>query len=302
VAARDQTDRPGGAAEHASKRLKLNGVARRASDVIGQIAAVMFTAADIDLITGPPAGRRRYLDIMISQTDPLYVRALQRYARILLQRNHLLRRIDEGQARAEELGFWDTELAREGARIMHIRRGTVQAAGVSAAEFHRRLSEGREELRIAYAPQTPLAEDEPLTVEAIESRLHAALARQRRREIATGATSVGPHRDDLRFELDGVPLGDFGSRAQQRTAALSLRLAEMAFLDAADKDPPLLLLDDILSELDDARRRAVLSLLHDVEQVFVTTAEPERFREAGLPLTAEFTVEAGRLSSCPAGG
>ena len=296
VVGRDEGKGPAGVVERGNKRLKVNGVPRRASDVIGQIAAVLFTATDIELITGPPAARRRYLDIMISQTDPIYVRALQRYARVLLQRNSLLRRIAEGDARPDELGFWDNELAREGARIMYVRRGTVQALCVSARAYHRRLSDGREELQLTYAPQTALPEDELSPVEQIEHRIHADLARMRRREIATGATVAGPHRDDLRFELNGVPIAAFGSRAQQRTAALSLRLAESAYLDAADKDPPILLLDDILSELDAARQQAVLSVLHDAEQVFVTTAEPERFRGAvDLSAAAAYAVEAGTL-------
>src|SRR5579884_614761 len=296
VVGRDEGRGPAGVVEHGSKRLKLNGVPRRASDVIGQIAAVLFTAADIALITGPPAGRRRYLDIMISQTDPMYVRALQRYARVLLQRNSLLRRIEEGGARPDELAFWDAELAREGALIMHVRQGTMQALCVAARDFHRRLSEG-EELQVSYAPQLSLPENEPVTVEELQSRLHAALLKLRRREIATGATSVGPHRDDLRFELNRVPLASFGSRAQQRTAALALRLAETAYLNAADRDPPILLLDDILSELDERRQQAVLQVLDGAEQVFVTTTEPERFRRDGaaLRVAAAYTVEAGVL-------
>src|SRR5262249_21639419 len=116
IAARDERRGAERVVEHTTKRLKVNGVPRRASDVLGQITAVLFTASDIDLITGPPAIRRRYLDITISQTDIAYVRALQRYQRVLLQRNHLLRRIAEGQARADELGFWDEEVIKSGAR------------------------------------------------------------------------------------------------------------------------------------------------------------------------------------------
>ncbi len=277
VAPRQENGQERRGANHASKRLKVNGVPRRASDVIGQIAAVLFTAGDIDLITGPPALRRRYLDITISQTDPLYVRALQRYQRVLLQRNSLLRRIDEGHARADELTYWDEQLVREGAQIMHTRQQTMAALEIAAREAHAALSGGQERLTIAYTPQTPLPEDVAPRLGEIEAGLRAGLHKQQRREIALGQTLVGPHRDDLQFSLDGVLVSAFGSRAQQRTAALALRLAETAFLTSADRDPPLLLLDDIFSELDESRRVAVLGALGGADQVFVTTAEPDRF-------------------------
>jgi DNA replication and repair protein RecF len=288
-----------GGSGHASKRLKVNGVARRASEVIGQITAVLFTASDIELITGPPAGRRRYLDITISQTDSAYVRALQRYARIVLQRNHLLRRIDEGQAKVDELGYWDDELVQAGAAIMHTRHRTMQALRISARDYHRRLSDGREELQITYTPQTPVPEETTPPVEELATRLRAALHRQRRREVAAGVTLAGPHRDDLGFELDGKPIAAYGSRAQQRTAALALRLAETAFLNVVNDDPPILLLDDILSELDEVRRGAVIGLLHGATQVFVTTAEPDRFA-AVADAAAVYQVHAGALSATTA--
>ncbi|HLZ72310.1 MAG TPA: DNA replication/repair protein RecF [Dehalococcoidia bacterium] len=282
-------------AGHASKRLKLNGVPRRASDVIGQIAAVLFTAADIDLITGPPALRRRYLDITISQTDPLYVRALQRYQRVLLQRNSLLRRIGEGQARSDELAYWDEQLVREGAQIVRTRRQTMAALEIAAREAHAALSGGRERLTIAYAPQTPLPDGPSPPLGEIEAGLRGGLHRQQRREIALGQTLIGPHRDDLQFSLDGVLVSAFGSRAQQRTAALALRLAETVFLTSAGRDPPLLLLDDIFSELDETRRSAVLDALGGAEQVFVTTAEPERFGAKFRRGAAVYEVCAGVL-------
>ncbi len=296
IVGRDDGSGPRGSTEHASKRLKVNGVPKRASEVIGQITAVLFTASDIELITGPPVSRRRYLDITISQTDGLYVRALQRYSRVLLQRNHLLRRIDEGQAGQEELDYWDEELIREGSQIMRARQLTMQALCVAARDYHRRLSDGREDLQITYAPQTALSEEGSSTVDEIAARLRAGLSRLRRREIANGATLAGPHRDDLLFTLDQMPISAYGSRAQQRTAALALRLAETAFLHAANNDPPILLLDDILSELDEERRRAVLPLLHDAQQVFVTTAEPDRFKAELLDVARVYTIEGGSLT------
>jgi len=301
IVGRDEATGPRGRVEHASKRLKVNGIPRRASEVIGQITAVLFTASDIELLTGPPVWRRRYLDITISQTDSVYVRSLQRYARIVLQRNHLLRRIDDGQARPEELAYWDAELVREGARIMHVRQVTVEAVCIAARDYHRRLSDGREDLQVTYAPQTPIPGDNSPSIEAIEARLRVALGPVRKGEIATGYTLVGPHRDDLHFTLDGVPIGAYGSRAQQRTAALALRLAESSFLNAVNHDPPILLLDDILSELDEERRHAVLGLLHDAQQVFVTSAEPDRFEAEFLERVTLLTVHGGVISRAMGG-
>jgi len=295
IAAKDGVSGNNGILEHASKRLKVNGVPRRSSDVIGQITSVLFTAADIDLITGPPSARRRYLDITISQTDGPYVRSLQRYARVLLQRNALLRRIDEGQARPDELGYWDEELVRDGAQITRVRHRTMQALCIAARDYHRRLSDRREDLQLSYAPQTPIPEEETPPAEEVALRLRTALQKQRRREIALGVTLVGPHRDELQFRLDGVSVASYGSRAQQRTAALALRLAETAFLTGANQDPPVLLLDDIFSELDQGRRRSVLALLGDAQQVFVTTAEPDRFEPELRGGVTVYEVHAGTL-------
>ena len=299
VAAREgaaATPAPPGGVERANKRLRVNGVPRRASEVIGQITAVLFTANDIDLITGAPALRRRYLDITIAQTDTVYIHAQQRYSRALLQRNSLLRRIAEGRASVEELAYWDGEIVREGARIMRARASTVATLSLAAREYAERLSERREQLAVAYAPQTPLPGGDLATEEAVEAALRQALTVSRRREVALGQTLIGPHRDDLRFALDGAPVSSFGSRAQQRTAALALRLAEAAYLAGANADPPILLLDDIFSELDAERRRAVLTLLPEAQQVFVTTAERGEAAAAAANGARAYEVEAGTLT------
>jgi DNA replication and repair protein RecF len=293
---------PPGGVERANKRLRVNGVPRRASEVIGQITAVLFTANDIDVITGAPALRRRYLDITIAQTDTSYIRAQQRYSRALLQRNSLLRRIDEGRAPAEELAYWDGEIVREGARIVRARALTVATLSLAARDYARRLSDDRELLDVTYAPQTPLPAGELPAEEAIETVLRSALAATRRREIALGQTLIGPHRDDLRFALDGAPVAAFGSRAQQRTAALALRLAEAAYLAGANADPPILLLDDIFSELDAERRRAVLALLPEAQQVFITTAERDEAATAAAAGAHVYEVQAGTLTPRADGG
>ncbi len=284
-------------AAHAAKRLRLNGLPRRASEVIGHILAVLFTVQDIDLLTGSPAGRRRYLDITVAQVDHAYLRALQRYQRVMQQRNVLLRRIEEGRARPEHLLPWNEELVVQGAAITLARAAAVAELDRHLGSVYASLSEGREALAVRYAPQ--LAEEcpggLPATPEELRNRFREALQRRQAREIAAGVSLVGPHRDDLRFEIGGRPAGSFGSRAQQRTAALALRLAEARFLRKRSGETPVLLLDDILSELDERRRAAVLHTLIDAEQALITTAELDRFSPAFLERAAVFRVAEGQV-------
>ncbi len=287
----------GEAAAHAAKRLRVNGLPRRASEVIGHILAVLFTAQDIDLLTGSPAGRRRYLDITVAQVDHAYLRALQRYQRVMQQRNVLLRRIEEGRARPEHLLPWNEELVVQGTVITLARAAAVAELDRQAREVYAVLSEGREELAVRYAPQ--LAEEcgggLPATPEELRNRFREAMQRRQAKEIAAGVSLVGPHRDDLRFEIGGRPAGSFGSRAQQRTVALALRLAEARFLRVRAGETPVLLLDDILSELDERRRLAVLHTLTDVEQALITTAELDRFSTAFLERAAVYRVAGGQV-------
>ncbi len=288
-----------GPRSHASKRLQVNGVPRRASDVVGQIAAVLFTAQDIELLTGAPALRRRYLDLTISQVNPLYLRALQRYSRIILQRNSLLRRIQEGDARSDQLTFWDQELTKEAAFIFATRAAALTWLAVSAAAAHARLSGGGEQLAIAYQPQLPPGLDAgvlTLPPAELQERLLAGLRVAQRRELAAGVSLVGPHRDDVLFTIDGAPAAAFGSRAQQRTAALALRLAETGYIEAEAGDTPILLLDDILSELDERRRVSVLEALGGCDQMLVTATEGERLGAGALASARRYRVHAGQVT------
>ena len=297
VVARREAANADGRTTHATKRLRVNGVPHRAVTVIGQVLSVFFTSLDIDLITGPPAGRRRYLDITLSQTDHAYLRALQRYNRVVQQRNSLLRQIEEGHAGADQLAPWDEELIAQGSLIVAARAAATAELSASAGEIQRRLSQGREHLAVRYQPR--LGGDGPGGIppdrEAIARELREALGRRRRREIAAGVSLVGPHRDDLLFELDGAPAATFGSRAQQRTVALALRLAEAGFLQQRSGEAPILLLDDILSELDERRRVAVLDTVADVEQALITTADLDRFSGSFLTKATIYSVNGGQI-------
>jgi DNA replication and repair protein RecF len=288
---------------HASKTVRVNGLARRLSDAVGQLAAVLFTAHDMEMVVGPPSLRRRYLDIAISQVDGAYLRALQRYAKVLLQRNHLLKRLQDGSARREELAFWDEQLVLEASAIVAARALAVSSLAPMAAVAHTDLSDGREELSLLYQPHLGATIDGKQAASLARPELAAAFAQELgrwcEREVRAGATILGPHRDDLLVQLDGVSAAAFASRAQQRTIALALRLAEARLLSKRRGDSPVLLLDDVLSELDARRRAAVLAAVADYEQVVITATDLDRFSPDFLGRAALFRVAAGSVEPMP---
>jgi len=281
----------------ASKKLRVNGVPRRSVDMVGQLTAVLFTTDDIELITGPPSGRRRYLDVTLSQLDPRYFRARQQYEKVVTQRNALLRRIQSGEAKQNELDFWDEELARDGALIMIERSKAADALAQHARAAHKRLSGGSEELSITYLPR--LEGWDAKRILKKQNDLPGAIVDAHRagrpRDIGSGLTLTGPQRDDLTFLLNGVAAASFASRGQQRTAALSLRLAEATFMADRKGDLPIVLLDDVLSELDEARRHAVLHSLGAWDQLIMTTADQDRFDIDLPPDTKTFRVKNGTI-------
>jgi DNA replication and repair protein RecF len=284
---------------HATKTVRVNGLARRLSEAVGQMAAVLFTAHDMEMVVGPPSLRRRYLDVAISQVDGAYLRALQRYAKVLLQRNHLLKRLQDGSARREELAFWDEQLVLEASAIVEARALAVSSLAPLSAAAHTDLSDGREKLTLVYQPHLGGTMDGDQAASLGRQELATALAQELgrwcEREVRAGTTILGPHRDDLLFQLDGVSAAAFASRAQQRTIALALRLAEARLLRDRRGDSPVLLLDDVLSELDERRRSAVLAAVADYEQVIITATDLDRFSPDFLARAALFRVEAGSV-------
>ena len=291
-------DGPGNAP--VSKRFKVNGLPRRAFDVIGLVTVVHFAPQDVDLVTGPPTNRRRYLDITIAQVDSRYVRALAHYGKVLLQRNHLLRRIRDRQARADQLAFWDGELVNSGAYVVLRRLETVARLARLGHDSHRDLAAQRELLEIGYRSTVPaggldLEADLDSRLEAVVEAFREALAPALPRELQLGTSIVGPHRDDLTFEVDGRDIGAYGSRGQQRTVALALKVAEGAFIREATGEWPILLLDDVMSELDEVRRAQVLGTVQPGQQVILTTTEPGSIDPAFLERARVLRVEAGAV-------
>ena len=254
------------------KDIRVNRLKRTAGELIGQVNAVLFSAADIELVQGPPSGRRRFLDILLSQADSLYLKALQRYHRIVQQRNQLLRLLREGRADGDELAFWDDELVREGAWITWRRHEAMRELIPACVRQHEDLSGPDETLEVEYRPSVPLAGD----IKEVEANYREGLAAASHRERARPVTAVGPHRDDFNLTIDGADMGIFASRGQARTLALTLRLAEAEFLTSVRGEGPVVLFDDALSEMDSSRRRRLLEKATRYEQVLITTTDLEQ--------------------------
>jgi DNA replication and repair protein RecF len=266
-----------------SKRIRVNGVARRASNALGAIRAVQFTTLDLDLLTGSSSVRRRFLDVAIGQLHRSHAANLSRYQRALSQRNALLKRISEGRSAESELVQWD-ELLEECARpIWQSRREAAQRLSDFAAARHLGLR----------SPDDP-AEMLSLTYSPADSQ---SLRESRRRDLARGSTSVGPHRDELLIDLDGRPAANFASRAQQRVAALSMRLAEADYLSSHSADSPILLLDDVFSELDPPRRSRTAEAVSALEQVILTTADPTLTPFEFSDLAASYSINDGVMQA-----
>lgn len=275
-----------------SKRIRVNGLPRRASDALGTVSAVLFTADDISIVLGAPAGRRRFLDILLSQLDSRSLRALQQYQQVLRQRNHLLRLVREGRARQDQLAVWDSQMAQHGGVIMGQRRRLVDGLHELAGGFYAEMAGGLETLDISYVPSVEHTDEDEAGL--TDLMLHQ-LEGFRKHEVEAGQSLVGPHRDEVRLLVAGVPLAPYGSRGQARSAALALRLAEARLLAKARGEEPILLLDDLFSELDPPRRRQVLEAAARAEQALITTADVAEVPEPHREGAALFLVTPGAV-------
>ena len=277
------------------KQVRLNGVAKRAIDLLGHLNVVLFLPEDIALVSGSPSLRRHYLDATLCQIDPHYCSALVRYNEVVTQRNALLRDLRERGGDPIQLAFWDGRLVENGAYLVSRRWEALLALDELAHGRHSELTDGTEQLHLRYVPSVEM--EEPADQEAVGAAFQAQVLALRSREIGAGVTLVGPHRDDLRFLIDGVDAGIYGSRGQQRTTALALKLAEVDLMKRETGEYPVLLLDDVLSELDEHRRHFLVHTLEDgVEQVIVTTTDLHTLPEAFLQRCHLWRLQMGRLS------
>jgi DNA replication and repair protein RecF len=283
------------------KHMRLNGVAKRAMDLLGQLTVVLFLPEDISLVSGSPGERRRHLDAMLCQIDPAYCRSLSRYNQVVTQRNALLRDLRERGGDQDQLTFWDDRLVKHGAAIVARRWDALLALDQLSSEIHAALTDGIERLHLQYVPSVETAGPEP--EQAIGAAFQEQLLSLRSREVPAGVTLVGPHRDEVRFVVNDADAGIYGSRGQQRTAALALKLAEVDLMRRETGQQPLLLLDDVLSELDARRRRFLVEWLSSEdgpEQAVITTTNLHALPQAFAHACQLWRVEMGQLSALDA--
>ena len=270
-----------------AKGIAVNMVpVRRAAELIGLGHFILFSPEDLSIIKYGPAGRRRFLDMELCQLDKVYVSALTSYNKVLEQRGKLLKTLSTDRRDMETLDVWDEQLVRHGSIIIRIRESFVQVLNEIIRPIHEKLSGGREHLIVRYE-------------KSVEADAYAsALKDGRQRDLYLCSTMTGPHRDDLVFLSDEVDLRHYGSQGQQRSAALSLKLAEIELVKKKAGDSPVLLLDDVLSELDAGRQQALLESIGDI-QTFITCTGIEEYVRSGFHIDKRFHVQGGHVQPEP---
>ncbi len=266
---------------------KEKGVVKKQSDFIGRLRSVVFSPETMEIITGSPRSRRKFLDILISQSDRHYLQTLVRYEKVRVERNSLLQRIRQGLAGDSELDFWDKELVTEGKTIIKSRTKTIKYLNTHLSDLYSKISGRTDRLDLDYNSNAIDCRAHVFTSPNLSlqrrgtdgSQQHhnecddfaEKLKSMRRREIPAGRTLIGPHRDDLTFNLNLCNMANFASRGEIRSAILALKIAELEFLSDGEKNQPLLLLDDIFSEFDRSRREHLCNLIEEYQTVITTT-------------------------------
>ncbi|MDR1066800.1 MAG: DNA replication/repair protein RecF [Clostridiales bacterium] len=247
-----------------AKRVLINGVQiNKMSELFGKLLAVMFSPEDLKLIKSGPAERRRFMDMELCQLSVSYCHDLQRYYRVLKQRNNLLRSVKYNPSAAETLFLWDRQIVEIGIEIIKKRRAFISDLSDAAAETHSRITNGTEKLKISYKPNVT------------EDDFEEKLKRNKDRDIFLAATASGVHKDDLSFEINGFNAKVYGSQGQQRTACLCAKLAEISVIKNQKKRSPVLLLDDVFSELDETRRRFLIKNIEGVQSIITSAGAVE---------------------------
>jgi DNA replication and repair protein RecF len=287
----------------------------RLMDMLGTLRVVLFLPEDVQLLTGSPANRRRYLDITLCQIDKVYCRTLSDYNKMLEQRNAVLRQIAEGTARQDVLPIFTERLVELGILIFSRRAKFIANIGQKTQRIHyEALTGGKESIKLHYLPRlsaknsrvspidpqssTELSdwlETHEGQTEKITERFAKLVEESLSTDIARGATTVGPHRDDWSIQLNGRSLGRYGSRGQQRTAILALKMSEINWMTAVTGECPILLLDEVVAELDNQRRAALLAYVSETTQAILTATDPTMFTDQFLQNATQMQVENGRV-------
>ncbi len=304
-----EKDRPG-VSGRLRKEIFFNGVKRKVNEALGLFNAVLFLPQMLTVIDGAPEIRRRYLNLALMQTVADYGAWLGHYGKALSQRNALLKMIGEKGGDVGQLVYWDEQLAESGAHIVQARIQAVQELEYAARPIHEELTHGEEILRLEYLPAyDPLPQPQNQLALPMDAQLNRAgipyeeiragflerLQRLRTEEIGRGVTTCGPHRDDMSILANGMDLGSYGSRGQNRTAMLALKLAEVAWMQQKTHQCPVLLLDEVLAELDSSRRQDLLARLNGSEQNLLTTTDLTLFEHNFIHQAALWRVVEGRV-------
>lgn len=256
-----------------NKEIIMNNYNIKPKELVGLLNVVLFSPEDLMLIKGMPTLRRRFLDIEISQVSPTYYQQLLKYNRIVSQRNTLLKKIRENKEKPEMLDAWDEQLATIGSKIVEKRQSTIKKIAMLANLMHRKITDNKENLTVIYQKHGV----ESIEINDLAEEYRCKLIELRQNDIWRGSTSIGPHRDDLILSVNGINLRTFGSQGQQRTGVLALKLAELEFIKSETGEYPVLLLDDVMSELDASRREHLITFIKDRIQTFITATEEKYF-------------------------
>ena len=269
--------------KNSPKGIAINKIPiKRASELFGIINIVFFSPEDLNIIKNGPSERRRFIDIELAQLDKVYLNDLSNYNRIVNQRNKLLKDISERKDLLETLDIWDMQLVQYGNKVIERRKIFIEQMNEIIEKVHTKLTGGKEKLKLVYEPGTGIYD------------LETALYKNRERDIRMKSTSVGPHRDDICFMSNEIDIRKFGSQGQQRTAALSLKLSEIELVKKVIHDTPILLLDDVLSELDKNRQNYLLDSIRDI-QTLITCTGLDDFVNHRFEINKVLHVEQGHV-------
>ena len=270
--------------KNSPKGIAINKIPiRKASELFGIINIVFFSPEDLNIIKNGPGERRRFIDLELSQLDKVYLNNLSNYNRIVNQRNHLLKEIDYNKGALETLDIWDIQLIQYGNKIIARRQKFIEEINKIISNIHKKLTGNREDIKIVYEPSNGALSFEQ------------ALLKNKEKDLRIKSTSVGPHRDDIAFLVSDIDIRKYGSQGQQRTAALSLKLSEIELVKQSIHDTPVLLLDDVLSELDKHRQNYLLDSIHDI-QTLITCTGVDEFVNHRFSINKVFHVQNGQVT------
>lgn len=267
-----------------AKGIAINGIPiKKASELFGIVNMVFFSPEDLNIIKNGPSERRRFIDLELCQLNKIYVHSLIQYNKVLLQRNKLLKELNFRPEYDGTLDIWDIQLYEYGKEIIRFRKEFIKGLNEIVKEIHYQLSGGKERLILAYEPNVDI------------QNFSQKICLNRDMDLRLKTTTTGPHRDDISFMVDGIDIRKFGSQGQQRTAALSLKLAEIELVKQIVKDYPILLLDDVLSELDGGRQEHLLAGIRHI-QTMITCTGLEDFVNHRFPIDRVYKVVNGTVS------